>query len=120
MRTLGEADFITWTRAHGMVLHESYPKTAILTFTPDAGWDRFWPTPSEPERRPHFIATMLDLLGDWASCFVWKHSGSWHASADPLRINDRVELEILRGLGMPLGAAQVVEFDRPSLIALLP
>lgn len=122
MRTLSESEFIAWVRAHGMDLHESYPTTAILTFNPDLGHDRFWGIPTAPERRPHFIATMLKLLGDWASCFVWKHSGSWPRSADVGRINDVVELRILAGLGLPLGTADVVEFscaDFDTLVALI-
>jgi hypothetical protein len=82
-----------------MDLHENYPTAAILTFTPDLGHDRFWHIPPAPERRPYFVATMFDLLGDWAACFVWKHSGSWPSSANPERINDVVELRILSGLG---------------------
>jgi hypothetical protein len=62
---------------------------------------------------------MLDLLGDWASCFVWKHSGSWPSSANPERINDVVELRILSGLGLPLGTSEVVEFGRAEFDSLV-
>jgi hypothetical protein len=122
MRTLGEADLIAWIRLRGIDLHKSYPTTAILTFAPDFGHDRFWCIPPAPERRPHFIATMLNLLGNWASCFVWKHSGSWPRSANSKRINDIVELRILSGLGLPLGTSEVVEFERAdfdTLVALV-
>src|SRR5262249_31663903 len=112
MKTLSEAEFISWVPAHGITLHKSYPKVAVLTFQPDGGHWRFWSVPPAPERRPHFIATMLKLLTGWSFCFVWRHSGSWPTSADPLRINDAVELQILRGLGLPLGTADVVQFDR--------
>jgi hypothetical protein len=119
MRTFGETDLIAWVRARGIDLHESYPTTAILTFTPDLGHDRFWCVPPAPDRRPHFIATMLDLLGDWTSCFIWKHSGSWPSSADPKRINDVVELRILSSLGLPLGTSEVVEFGRADFDTLV-
>jgi hypothetical protein len=122
MKTLSAADFISWVRGRGIDLHETYPTTAILTFPPEADHSRFWCIPRAPERRPFFIATILDLVGNWASCFVWRHSGSWPRAADPGRINDVVELRILTGLGLPLGTADVVEFaraERDALIALI-
>src|SRR5438093_814646 len=76
---------------------------------------RFWEVPFEPHRRPHFIASLLDLLGDWQLCYVWRHMGSWPSSVDSLRINDVVEFQILHGLGLPLGTADVVEFSRKEL-----
>lgn len=119
MKTLSKADFIAWVRGRRIDLHESYPTTAILSFTPELGHDRFWCVPRAPERRPSFIAAILDLLGNWASCFVWRHSGSWPSAADPERTNDVVELRILRGLGLPLGTSEVVEFTRTELDALV-
>jgi hypothetical protein len=119
MRKLSETDLIAWIRTRGIALHESYPTAAILTFRPDLGHDRSWQIPPAPERRPYFVATMLDLLGDWASCFVWKHSGSWPSSANPERINDVVELRILSGLGLPLGTSEVVEFGRAEFDSLV-
>jgi len=80
--------------------------------------------PERPELRPYFLASLIDLLGEWQSCYVWRHLGSWPdpAEIDSRRINDSVELQILKGLELPLGTAAVVQFDRSErdmLITLL-
>jgi len=58
-------------------------------------------------------------MGDWQECYAWTHLGSWPESADPLRINDVVEWQILKGLGLPLGTADVVKFERAELDRLV-
>lgn len=112
MRTLTESAFLSRIRDLGVRVDDRYPQSAILAFHPNPGLDRFWEIPAEPERRPYFIACMLAQMGDWKSCYAWRHMGSWPASAEPLRINDVVELRILRGLELPLGTGDVVEFNR--------
>ena len=121
MRTVAEADFLRWAEVRGLGLDPQYPESAVLTFRPDAGNARFWCIPPEPERRPYFVASLLELLGDWRSCFVWRHLGSWPSSdhLDPQRINDVVEYHILNGLGLPVGTADVVEFERAEFSLLV-
>lgn len=112
MRTLSEADFLAWVRELGVHVDEGYPQSASLAFATKPGLDRFWQVPAAPERRPHFIACMLRQMGDWKSCYVWRHMGSWPRSAEPARTNDVIALRILRGLELPLGTADIVEFDQ--------
>lgn len=119
MKTLTEAEFLRWAEQRGVELDEHYPQSAVLVFRPDCCEGRFWCVPPEPERRPYFIASLLELMGDWQSCYAWRHLGSWPDSADRRRINDVVELRILKGLGLPLGTAQVVEFTRDELDTLI-
>src|SRR6476619_7438788 len=119
MRTLGEAEFLRWAEQVGFRLDQRYPHSAVLRLHPDPDLDRFWDVPPEPERRPYFIASLLRLMGDWESCYVWRHLGSWPRHAEPSRINDVVELRILKGLDLPLGTADVVQFAREELDALV-
>jgi len=95
-----------------LYLDERYPQSAVLSFRPDPELDRIWDVPPQPERRPYFIASLLELMGDWQWCYVWRHLGSWPQAADASRINDVVELRILKGLGLPMGTADVVEIPR--------
>jgi hypothetical protein len=46
-----------------LFIDQRYPQSAVLSFQPDPQLDRFWEVPPEPERRPYFVASMLDL---WA------------------------------------------------------
>ena len=122
MRTHREDEFLEWAERSGFQIDPRYPHSAVLTFRPDPGYDRFWEVPSEPERRPYFIASLLDCMDDWQACYAWRHLGSWPQSAVPERINDVVELRILDGLGLPLGTNGVVEFSRAEydrLVTLL-
>lgn len=112
MNSLTETSFLQWANENGMGVDERYPKQVVLSFKPDPKLRRFWEVPAEPERRPYFIASILSLLGDWEACYVWRYNGSWPISAlAPERINDHVEIQILKGIGLPLGTADVVAFS---------
>jgi hypothetical protein len=119
MKSLNESECLEWANAAGLHLDPQYPDCAVLTFRDAANASRFWRVPSEPHRRPHFISALLELLGDWRFCCAWRHLGSWPESADPRRINDVVELQVLRGLGIPLGTADVVAFSPEELDKLV-
>lgn len=124
MHTLTESDFLSWAETNGISHHPSYAKVAILSFAPGVEDSRIWEVPPHPERRPFFLASALTLMGDWKLCYVWRHSGSWPdpRHIDPRRVNDGVEYQILSGLGLPMGSADVVAFssaDIASLVTLL-
>jgi hypothetical protein len=119
VQSLTEKSFLKWANDRGMGLDDQYPESAVLSFKPDLQQDRFWEIPSNPEQRPYFVASILSLLGNWNICYVWRHLGSWPDSADPNRINDQIELQILRGIGLPLGTADVVAFSRAEFNQLV-
>lgn len=119
MKTLAESAFLAWVENAGLCLDPQYPESAVLVFRPDPQQDRFWEVPAEPERRPSFILSLLELMDDWQECYAWRHLGSWPESADPLRINDVIELRILKGLGLPTGTADVVTFEKAELDRLV-
>ena len=123
MTTMPESEFLRWAAGKGLALDPKYPQAAELAFLGPSE-SRFWDVPPAPERRPHFLKSLVDLMGDWRTCHVWRHLGRWpvpkHVS--PRRINDSVELTILRGLGLPLGTEEVVSFahdERDALVTLL-
>jgi hypothetical protein len=119
MRTTTEQAFLEWAAGKGLRLDPRYPHSAVLGFRQESE-SRFWVVPEEPARRPHLIASLLELMGEWQLCHVWRHLGSWPdpATVDIRRVNEMVECCILRGLGLPLGTADVVVFDRGDLAAL--
>jgi hypothetical protein len=123
MRTVTEDEFLRWAAGKNLGLDPQYPDSAVLDF--HGGSDsRFWVVPPEAKRRPYFIASLLELMGEWQTCYAWRHLGSWPVpgSVDTRRMNDSVELRILKGLGMPLGTADVVVFtfnDFDALVTLL-
>jgi hypothetical protein len=115
VQNLTERSFLNWANDSGMGLDDQYPGSAVLSFKSDLQQDRFWEIPSNPEQRPYFVGSILSLLGNWNTCYVWRHLGSWPDSADPNRINDQIELQILRGIGLPLGTADAVAFSRDEI-----
>jgi hypothetical protein len=122
MKSLHESDFIEWAKSNNLALDPGYPDIAVLGFGGfDVDASRFWVIPHEPERRPYFIKVMLELLGAWQSCYVWRPMGSWpHMdSVEPERINDVIELRILAGLGLPLGSADIVQFNSAEIDLLI-
>ena len=96
MKTFHESEFLRWANRIGLFIDERYPQSAVLSFRPDPQLDRFWEVPPEPERRPYFVASMLDLMGAWQSCYVWRHLGSWPEAAAASRINER-RIRVVRG-----------------------
>jgi hypothetical protein len=118
MKTHSEEQFLKWAKTHDMGLDERYPDSAVLTFKPDPDLERFWVVPRQPERRPYFIALMLELMGKWQSCRVWRHMGSWHERPNPERLNDRIEFQILKGIGMPTFAT-LAPAARPTFATLV-
>jgi hypothetical protein len=121
MRTLAESEFLRWCAGRGISPDPRYPQSAVLSFLNGSGDARFWCVPADPRRRPYFLTSLLELMGDWTSCFAWRHSGSWPDidRIDPQRANDVVEHLILKGLGLPVGAADIVEFPRTESGILL-
>ena len=75
MKTLTESAFLTWADGAGLCLDPQYPESAVLVFRPDPQQDRFWEIPAEPERRPYFLLSFLELMGDWQECYAWRHMG---------------------------------------------
>lgn len=123
MKTITEDEFLQWASTKGLGLDPQYPQSAVLGFQASSE-SRFWVVPREPECRPHFLASLIDLMGDWQTCYVWRHLGRWPdpKHVDPRDINDAVELLILKGLGLPLGTRAVVQFardERQALVTLL-
>lgn len=120
MTIIAEDEFLHWATGKGMALDLKYPGSKVLDFQPRSE-ARFWNVPQAVERRPQFIASLIELMGDWQTCYVWRHLGRW---PDPNCVNRRrvdnvIELCILKGLGLPLGTAAVVAFDRSELDALI-
>jgi len=119
MKTLAVSEFLTWAERAGLHLDPQYPHSAVLVFRSSQQHARFWVVPPEPEVRPYFLASFLELMGDWRACYAWRHLGSWPERAEPSRVNEIVELQILKGLGVPLGTADVVSFERTELDKLV-
>jgi hypothetical protein len=119
MKTLTEGTFLAWAESAGMCLDPRYPQSAVLVFRPDPQQDRFWEVPVEAEQRPYFLLSFLELMGDWQECYAWRHLGGWPSSGTPRHINDAVERHILNGVGLPLGTADVVSFERAELDKLV-
>src|SRR4051812_1169574 len=120
MQTIAEEEFLRWAAGHGLRLDARYPHSAVLHFVGDSE-SRFWLVPPEPERRPYLLASVLELMDHWHACYVWRHLGRWPDpnSVDVRRTNDVVECRILEGLGVPRGTAEVLNFERDELPALL-
>jgi len=121
MKSLGEAEFLRWAEEHGLAVDARHPRLAILQFLPASDCARFLCIPDQPQRRPYFFSSALELASPWASCFAWRHLGSWPSKErlDPRRINDNIEFALLKGIGIPVGTAEVLQFQHADLNHLI-
>jgi hypothetical protein len=120
MNTYTEKTFLELMDNRAVGVDNRYPTMAILKFIPEnPECSRFWEIPSEPERRPYFIASVLEAMSPWTSCFAWRHMGSWPTNPDPLRLNDRIEFGILKSIGLPMGTADIIEFGFSEIDLLI-
>ncbi len=119
MKMHREDQFLQWAKSKGMLLDPRYPEFAVLSFDPPADIHRFWVVPPQPEMRPYFIASLLDLA-DGDSYFCWRHLGSWPEAPDPwVPENVQLEYQILSGIGLAIGSADLVEFRRDEIHRLI-
>lgn len=118
MRSISEEQFLAWALDNGIILDPKYPQSASLIYGAAGMGSRFWCVPPRPEQRPFFIKSLLELMGEWRDCRVWR-LGNWSDSAIPERINDVIESRILKGLGLPLGTADVVIFGHNEIDTLV-
>lgn len=121
MKHLPESEFLQWAASKGLTPGNLYPDVVEMRFLDGAPREVYWDTPERPERRPYFLASLLTALGDWETCYGWRHSGSWPGAEEPDWFEDSLLIEraILSGIGMPLGTADVVRFARSDWAALL-
>ena len=112
MRAIDENLFLGWAKSHGYALTRFGSGSQYLEFDPKSDERRFWEISAEPERRGFMFLALLELMGDWKSCYAWRHQGSWPAAQNHDRLNDSMEFIILSGMGMPSGTTQAVEFSR--------
>lgn len=120
MRMITTNEFLRWASTKAIHLDSRYPEAKALQLPTDAG-SRFWVVPPEPECRPYFLSRLLDLLGDWQTCYVWRRHGAWpgvSTDGEPAP-NDRVERCIFQACGVPTGGSDVLAFDRPEFDAIL-
>lgn len=119
MKAIPEQQILSWLSERHLDVGDHYPEKVSVLFKDD--FSRFWVVPQEPANRPHLIDTILSLTEAWSECLVWKPDGSWMESTEDSRTNDVVLLQLLRGLGLPLGTADGVLFqhsERMKLVSL--
>jgi hypothetical protein len=122
METVPGEDFLRWAAGVGIGFDPRYPESRCLSLLPPCEQARFWVLPSDPATWPHFIASLLDALDEWASGFLWPRSGTWPQPAQSQSSNESVRDVLLRGAGIPSGWAGAVRFHREDehpLVAVL-
>lgn len=112
MRILSDDELLAWALGKEMFPKEGYAQWIQFRSEYDASLARFWDTPVDPDIRIYFIATLIEALGEWTACYVWRPLGWWPIADDDQ--TDLTENFILGGLGVPLGTYAVVAFSPPD------
>jgi hypothetical protein len=119
MEAVSGEDFRRWTAGHGIGVDPRYPDSGCLSVLPPADYARFWVVPADPATWPHFVASLLGGLDEWATGLLWPRSGSWPQSGRSPSYNEGVRDVMLRGAGIPDGWAGAVRFERDEEDALV-
>ncbi len=96
-----------------------YPETGCLSLLPATEHARLWMVPVDPATWPHFFASLLGGLDEWATGLLWPRSGSWPRSDRSQSYNEGVRDVMLQGAGIPDGWAGAIRFARDEEDALI-
>ena len=76
-------EFLPIARALGVVPDVRYTDPRYLVHAPDPDVRRFWDAPENPRRFTALVASVLDGLDPWATCYLWPRTGWGHAAGRP-------------------------------------
>lgn len=119
MEAVSGDKFNRWVAGHGVGVDPRYPDSGCLSLLPPADHARFWVVPDDAATWPHFVASLLGGLDEWATGLLWPRSGSWPQSGWSLSYNEGVRDIVLRGAGIPDGWSGAVRFKRDEENALV-
>src|SRR5262249_29775368 len=67
MQAVSREEFFQWAAGHGIGVDPRYPDSGCLIPLPPANHARFWVVPADPATCPHFVASLLGGLDEWAT-----------------------------------------------------
>jgi hypothetical protein len=122
MKAVSSEEFLRWATDHDVGVDPRYPDSGCLSVLPPTDHARFWVVPGDPATWPHFIASLLGGLDEWATGLLWPRSGCWPKFGQSQSHNEGVRDVLLRGAGIPDGSSGAVRFSRDEedvLVAVL-
>lgn len=120
MELVANQRFLDWAQRHGISRHPKYQE--ILSFVPEQGESRFWPTPFDLDEKLALLTVALDALDPWRSCWVYKRTGGWTFSEKSKWVTDHSLDVVTRWIGIPegfVGSVRFDEADRAGLVLML-
>jgi len=119
MEAVSGAEFLRWAAGVGVGFDERYPDSRYLSLLPPRDHARFWVLPADPATWPHFAASLLSGLDEWAAGLLWPCAGDWPDSRRSKSYNEGVRDVVLRGAGVPDEWRGAVRFERDEENVLL-
>ncbi|HEX4795683.1 MAG TPA: hypothetical protein VH370_17975 [Humisphaera sp.] len=119
MELLPADQFLPWARTMGIILDPVYSTPKCLVYQSDATERRWWNTPADPEEITRFLSHLLNGLGPWRFCSVWRRGGSW-PNLDPPRNRLEASRRLVEiGPAIPHGFAGAVKYTADELSHLV-
>lgn len=112
MQTIPDDEFLKWAAGVGVGFDPRYPRSGELVLRPPGGPRRFWAPPPDTAQWPHFVGSLLEALDPWRRGYWRPRSGRWPSPGRSIGSrNDAVRDILLRGTGVPEGAAVALRCD---------
>lgn len=122
MEAVPSETFLRWAAGAGIGVDLRHPGSRCLSLLPATEHARFWALPADPAAWPHFAASLLGGLDEWASGYLWSRSGDWPEPSGSQSYNEGVRDVVLRGAGIPggwAGALGLARTEEHTLVAVL-
>jgi hypothetical protein len=119
MQTVSGEEFWWWAAGHGIGVDPRYPDSGCLSLLPPTDHARFWVVPPDPATWPHFVASLLGGLDEWATGLLFPRSGRWPQFGRSRSYKEGVRDVVLRGAGIPDGWSGAIRFERDDEAALV-
>jgi hypothetical protein len=122
MQLISADTFLEQANAAGIAYDPRYPAAQSLIFLPPNEHSRFWTRPNQPNRWPHFVASLLKAAGAGDTVLACPREGMWPNLGKARWPLERMQAVISGALGVPdgwPGAAVFDGSDRDPLIAIL-
>jgi hypothetical protein len=119
MEAIPGEDCLRWASGVAVGLDEDYPDAGCLRLVPRRDHTRFWVVPADPAIWPHFVASLIEGLDQWATAFLWPRAGGWPQSARSQAHNEGVRNDLRQWSRHPRRTWHIAPFGPAAVLRVM-